>query len=438
MSDETAPAGRPANVIVVGGGVAGLVAARDLARAGVPVTVLESSDRFGGQLQRHTVGGIELDAGAEAFATRGGTVQALAEELGLADAVVAPSAAGAWLHRADGASVPLPATSILGIPGSPLAPDVVRVIGRRAALRAAADVLLPAAAGAAEESLGALVRARMGQAVVDELVAPVARGVHSGHPDDLELDRVAPGVRAALRRTGSLTRAVRDLRAKAPAGSAVLGLSGGVTRLVDELVADLRRSGATLRPRAHVESVGRDVVVVDGQRMRGRVLVAAAGFTGSAARPDPRTDPAPRPTTVTVVTLVVEQPDLDAAPRGTGVLVASGAPGIRARALTHVTAKWPWLAERAAGRHVLRLSYDRVGDDWREVARADAAALLGVELPRAAVVDAARVEWTRRGGADALEGVDGVGEWTAGTGLAAVVRQAREQAGRMLHATDAP
>ncbi|PJJ70541.1 oxygen-dependent protoporphyrinogen oxidase [Diaminobutyricimonas aerilata] len=429
MSDEASAAERPANVIVVGGGVAGLVAARDLARAGVRVTVLESSERFGGQLQRHTVGGIELDAGAEAFATRGGTVQALAEELGLADAVVAPSDAGAWLQRSSGDAVPLPATSILGIPGTPLASDVIRVIGWWSALRAFADALLPSVVGAKKTTLGEFVRVRMGRAVVDELVAPVARGVHSAQPDELELDRVAPGVRIALLREGSLARGVRDLRAKAPAGSAVLGLRGGVARLVDELVADLRLAGATLRTRAHVESVGPDVVVVDGERMPGRVLVAAAGFTG---------DDAATPTTVTVVTLVVQQSALDTAPRGTGVLVAQGAPGVRARALTHVTAKWPWLAERAGGRHVLRLSYDRVGDDWREVARADAAVLLGVELPTGAVIDAARVEWTRRGAADALDGVAGVGEWTAGTGLAAVVRQAREQAGRMLHGPDVP
>ena len=63
-------------VLIVGGGLAGLTAARRLALAGAEVTVLEASSRFGGQLATHTVGGITLDAGAEAFATRAGTVRA--------------------------------------------------------------------------------------------------------------------------------------------------------------------------------------------------------------------------------------------------------------------------------------------------------------------------------------------------------------------------
>src|SRR5690348_3965686 len=112
-------------VLVVGGGLAGLTAARRLSLSGAQVTVLEGSERFGGQLARHEVGGIALDAGAEAFATRRGTVEKLATALGLAGDIVRPVDTPAWLYRAGGSAVPLPATSLLGIPGIPFAPDVV-------------------------------------------------------------------------------------------------------------------------------------------------------------------------------------------------------------------------------------------------------------------------------------------------------------------------
>jgi oxygen-dependent protoporphyrinogen oxidase len=428
-SRDAADGDRP--VIVVGGGIAGLVFARDVARAGRRVILLEASERLGGQVSRHTVGGIDLDAGAEAFATRGGTVAELAAELGLEDRVVSPSPAGAWLYPASGAAMPLPSTSILGIPGSPLASDVIAVLGGAAALRAfLSDALLPGTVGARSRTLGELVRRRMGAAVVDSLVTPVARGVHSAHPDELPLDRVAPGVRIAMLREGSLARGVRDLRSNAPAGSQVQGIRGGVATLVDALRTDLARLGADVRTGSPVTGIRADRVTVraagaPAEELAGDVVVAAPR---TGAEPDPGTE-------VTLATLVVDDPRLDAAPRGTGVLVAPGATGVRAKALTHVTAKWQWVAEAADGRHVLRLSYDgprnRLPD--ADGLRRDAATLLGVPLAPESVVDATAVSWRRaapEAGGEA--GPPHIGESVAGSGLAAVVRQARESAGSFL------
>ena len=57
------------SAIVVGGGIAGLVMARDLVLGGLDVTLLEASDHLGGKIARHTVAGVDLDAGAESFAS---------------------------------------------------------------------------------------------------------------------------------------------------------------------------------------------------------------------------------------------------------------------------------------------------------------------------------------------------------------------------------
>ena len=50
-------------VVVVGGGLAGLVCARKLHRAGLPVRLLEASDRIGGRLRTDRVDGFQLDRG---------------------------------------------------------------------------------------------------------------------------------------------------------------------------------------------------------------------------------------------------------------------------------------------------------------------------------------------------------------------------------------
>ncbi|WP_167137422.1 FAD-dependent oxidoreductase [Diaminobutyricimonas sp. TR449] len=412
-----------ADFVIVGGGVGGLVAARELAHGGARVIMLEASDRLGGQVLRHNVGGLDLDAGAEAFATRGGAVERLAIRLGLGGDVVSPAPVGSWLQRANGSAAPLPATSLLGIPGSPLAEDVIAVTGFGTAFRAYLESLLPATFGAKSATLGELVRRRMGKGMLEQLVAPVTTGVHSAHPNDLPLDRVAPGLRIALLREGSLARGVRDLRAKAPAGSLVQGLRGGMGRLVDELVADLKLYGVDVRFGATVTSVEAEAATVGGEQVTGRVIVAAPGLLAPAV-----TRPA------VVATLVVDAPELDAAPRGSGVLVAAGAPGIRARALTHQSAKWPWLAERAGGRHVLRLSYEQEHPDFAKVAAADAAALLGTPLTK--VEDFAQVTWQRASVTEHSDtGILAVGESVAGTGLASVVGQSRELAGKLLQAS---
>lgn len=401
-----------ADVTVIGGGIAGMVVARRLAMAGRAVTLVEGSDRLGGSVRRHTVGGIDLDAGAESFATRGGIVAALAAEIGLADDVVSPAAGGAWLQPAIGAAVAMPATNVLGIPGTPLAADVIAVIGQRAALRAELDAIIPSLWARKSLTLGALVRRRMGRGVLENLVAPIVHGVHSLHPDDIQLDRAAPGLRAAFAREGSLAAAVRFMRDAAPAGSTVAGIRGGMHRIVTELAADLDTYGVRVQ-------LGRTALPAS---IDGTVVMAAPEDPG-AGRP------------IVLATLVVDAPELDSAPRGSGLLVASGATGVAARALTHATAKWEWLRERAEGAHVLRLSYDAEPESLRSTAMRDASALLGVRLESSSLVDFARVEWLRPaasrpavGGGEVLS----VGESVAGSGLAGVVRQAEAVAEEIL------
>ncbi|ROQ37170.1 oxygen-dependent protoporphyrinogen oxidase [Frondihabitans sp. PhB188] len=427
------------DAIVVGGGIAGLVVARDLGKAGRRVVLLEASERLGGEVMRHTVAGIDLDAGAESFATKTDSVATLATQIGLGSEIVAPDPRGAWIIQADGAPFPLPKTGLLGIPGTAMAKDVIDVIGTGAALRAELDSLLPGPIGAKEQKLGPLVRRRMGRAVLDKLVTPVVMGVHSAHPDTLDVDRVAPGLRAALLHQNSLARAVRELRESSAAGSAVGGIRGGVVRLVDELVADLETYGVEVRLGASVRSVdGTGVVLDGGEALSARAVVVALGGRDSALLSGERADTG----VITLATLVIRAQELDTAPRGTGVLVTPGAPGIRAKALTHASIKWAWVAERAEGRHVLRLSYDSpvaepatTDADLRQVALADASAILGAGLDPAAVDGFARVEWASpvRGAAPADgSGVVRVGGAVAGRGLAGVIADARAKAADLL------
>lgn len=397
--------GRVETTTVIGGGIAGLVVALRLAQGGHRVTLLEATDRLGGQLAPQRVAGVELDAGAESFATRGTAVTALIDELGLAAAVVTPRPAPAWLRRSRGPAVPLPAAGLLGIPSEPLAPDVVRAIGRIGAWRARLDAVLPLAIGSRATTLGELVGARMGRAVLDGLVAPVARGVYSRDPGDLALAVAAPTLVDRMREFGSLAAAVRGLRENAPAGSLVAGLRGGMFRLVDALADACRRSGVDIQTGVRVDELP-----------PGGVLAAATPgvHVGQA---------------ITVVTLVMRTPVLDGAPRGTGVLVARGG-DVGARALTHLTAKWEWIADAFDGAHAVRLSYDGVPADPVSQALRDASTIFGATLPDP--IDSTVRTWHRPAPEPRDDGHPRTGEPVAGSGLAAVVAHAEATAAAIL------
>ncbi|MCH6469567.1 protoporphyrinogen oxidase [Sinomonas terrae] len=471
---------RAPRAVVVGGGVAGLCAALELRGRGIDVTVLEAADRWGGCVGSHEVAGLTLDSGAESFATRTDGVKSLLGDLGLASEIVAPHPSGAWVQLPRGAEE-LPKAGILGIPSNPWDPEVRSALGLWGSLRASLDRYLPTRPPTDQASVAAVVRSRMGKRVLERLVAPVVGGVHSADPELLDIDMVAPGLRALMAERGSLAAAVAAqrersaVRSGAKAGSAVAGIRGGMNRLVDALVERLADDGVTLLSGQRAERLDHSgetwhvgTAAADGaaQTFDAELVVVALGgpaaveLLSDAVPQLAGHEPVPGPE-VKLVTLVLDKPELDARPRGTGVLVAPQSPGLQAKALTHATAKWSWLAEQAGpGTHVVRLSYGRAEDAGRPLddgpetddelfraALADASILLTVPvapedvlgwdvvrwegaLPFATVGHRERVGEIRRLIA-AQPGLAVVGGWAAGNGLASVVPDARKQAGEL-------
>ena len=457
-------------VLVVGGGLAGLLAARRHQRAGRRVVLLEAAAGIGGAIaEQHLAQARDLavNAGAEAWATASGAVDALVEELGLAGRVVAPRAglssrvvSDAGVHRA-------PADAVLGVPARPLAADVRAVLGTAGALRAALEPLLPARLGRREgATVAEVVRTRLGRRVLERLVAPVVGGVHSADPETLEFAAASPALHRGLAEHGSLTATVRHLRGRTgtgrSAGTRVHSLTPTLAALPETLLSHLLGAGGIVRTGAEAAGVDREdgcwtVRTSRGEHLTADRLVLAcppdtardllAGPVPEVAAAIPQAPSA----AVRLVALVLDAPALDAFPAGTGALVAPGTAGLTAKALTHASAKWEHVHRAlrealptARSPHLLRLSYGRPGEQLPDregivdLALADAAAILRTPLGREQLVDAAVIDWDRamrqslpghRTALDTLTGLlaeqptlELVGSWRAGTGIDAIVR----------------
>ena len=215
------------DALVVGGGIAGLTAAWELTRAGLRPMLVEARGYTGGLVAAGTIGGVRMDLGAEGFAVRGRAVTSMVDALGLR--VAGPKGGGARLFlppRLDEArSTAAPSRgwrlhrfirdALLGIPAHPLADDVVAVIGRRAAERAARDADMAGEVGTRPDDpadLASFVRTRMGEGVLDRLTGPIVAGIHSSDPAVLAADALAPGLREDTARLGSLQAAVDSIK----------------------------------------------------------------------------------------------------------------------------------------------------------------------------------------------------------------------------------
>ncbi|MFA7322843.1 MAG: protoporphyrinogen oxidase [Candidatus Nanopelagicales bacterium] len=396
------------DVVVIGGGIGGLVAARTAAGQGKSVCLIEASERFGGALQGKELGGITVDVGAEAFAIARPETRDLVGELGLSERIVQPRRSDSRLVVPNGI-FPMP-HALLGIPTNPLADDVVAIIGAHAA-QAAAELDAAPVPGSwdSEVTLGALIRERLGDPIAELIATPVVGGVHALNPDLAEAEALIPGICAATRKHNGLAAAAAAMRAASGVpGAAVNGLRGGMSGLVTALVEDVRARGVDLRLGTAATAVTQEgatwVTHVHGGDLHSdQVVVAVDAHHAASLLTTIEQVHAPLSRLhvgdVVVFATVISHPLLDEDPLGSGALIAPTTPNIRAKAITHASAKWQWIREAyGTGRHVVRLSYGRDGviteslDDLPAIAHQDLELLLGTSLPEFEDVHLAR--WT--------------------------------------------
>lgn len=240
------------HVVVVGAGIAGLTAAYRLSRLrpDARITVLDAAPAAGGKIRTGPIAGITVDEAADAFLARVPITIQLVHELGLEPFLTTPAERRAFVYR-HGRLQRFPEGLVLGVPTDLEALRASGLVSDAAVDRAALDLdpdadLGPGPAPGEDESVGSLVRRRVGDEVFDALVGPLLSGVNAGDADELSLAGGAPQLAAAVQHQPSLITGLRDQRAAAqrqpghdPDAPVFYGLVGGTQRLTDALVAAL-------------------------------------------------------------------------------------------------------------------------------------------------------------------------------------------------------
>jgi protoporphyrinogen/coproporphyrinogen III oxidase len=369
------------DLAVVGGGISGLAAGWMGMQRGADVVVLEAADAPGGKLRTSPVAGIEIDEGADAFLARVPEAVRLCEQLGLGDDLVSPATGTAYVWT-DGALRRLPSEQLLGVPTDLDAVAASGILSADGIERARADLAAPDDAPSGDEAIGALVRRRLGDEVLDRLVAPLLGGIWAGDCDLLSLRVAAANLAAARDRDASLIRGAAALRAEAVEqgaanGPVFLAPRGGMARLVDTLAARLGERLCCGSPVSGLEpertgwrlSTGSAAGPGAGRSERvlaDRVLLATpayvtgrllAGLAPEAAAFLSGIDHA----SVVLTVLVVPREAIDHPLEGSGFLVPQST-GRLLTACSWMTSKWAHLGVDPST-VILRASAGRAGDD---------------------------------------------------------------------------
>lgn len=278
----------PRRVVILGAGITGLSAAYRLLKTSreagdraprLSVTVLEASDRLGGNIRTERVDGFILDGGPDAFVASKPHATALCKELGLGDRLIGTIERNRKVYVLhDGHLEPLPEGMFLAVPTQLIATARTGLLSWQGKARAARELTLPPKLDKEDESIASFVRRRLGDEVAERIADPLLGGIFSGDTEALSIKATFPQLVDLEVKYGSLIRGVlaqKAARAKQAASaseggplaflkrraqkppSAFHSLVGGVGELVDALSARIEELGGEIRTRTAAELIVR-------------------------------------------------------------------------------------------------------------------------------------------------------------------------------------
>ena len=236
-------------IAIIGGGISGLSAAYDLARAEFECTIIDPGPRLGGVIQTERLENCVVEDGPDSFLTRKPWALELIHELGLKDQVIGSNdhLRKTFVLRA-GKLVPLPDGIQFMVP-TKIAPMLTTpLLGWGTKAKMAMEWFRQPGKAREERSVADFVRDHFGEEANRYLAQPMLAGVYGGSPEKLSVNAVLPRFVELEKQYGSVSRGM--LRAASEASrrntvdrgqppSLFLSLKGGMRQLTDRLAEKL-------------------------------------------------------------------------------------------------------------------------------------------------------------------------------------------------------
>lgn len=175
------------DVVVIGAGLAGLTAARELTRRGADVVVLEGRDRVGGRTKPAMLAGVPIDLGASFVGPTQNAVVALAAELGCRTSPTYSEGANRirWRGKVREYQGTIPKLGLLGLL------DIGRIQWQFQRIAATVSITEPwASKGAAKLdslTLGGWLQSIRARSTSRDLMAIMSRVTWGAEPDEVSL-----------------------------------------------------------------------------------------------------------------------------------------------------------------------------------------------------------------------------------------------------------
>jgi oxygen-dependent protoporphyrinogen oxidase len=352
-------------VVIVGGGIAGLSAAYELNKAGIPHRLIEKQPRLGGVIETRSWEGCVLEAGPDSFISQKPEAMQLIRELGMESELIGSndSRRVTYIQR-HGRLTRLPQGTTMFVPTNPLAMLASPIVGWGTKVRMGLE-FLRGPSNNPDRSVSDFVIDHFGKETLDYLAEPLLSGVYGGDPSKLSIASVMPRFVEMERTSGSLAWSLMSARTNGPKAPMFRTLKRGLGSLVEKLSSYANFHNARVEALQQIPGGGFRLQVQNDWIEASHVILAcpawaAAALLGSVDGTLARALEQIPYTSSAIVTLIYKSSEFNGMHAGTGFLIPK-VERQKMMACTFMGTKFPYRVPE--DKIVLRCFFGSVGNE---------------------------------------------------------------------------